>query len=69
MKPEEDIFGMDVARFGTYAGNREYIKAKTGQFYSRRFVMTYPNEQLWEGRPLHTAPAYDAMTEAGAKLG
>ena len=66
---EEDIFGMDVARFGTYAGNREYIKAKTGQFYSRRFVMTYPNEQLWEGRPLRTPPAYDSMTEAGAYWG
>jgi len=68
-EPEEDIFGMDVARFGDYAGNRQYIKAKTGQFYSRRFVMTYPNEQLWEGRPLRTSPAYDAMTEAGACWG
>ena len=34
----------------------------TGQFYSRRFVMTYPNEQLPAGRPLKTAPAHDAMT-------
>lgn len=66
---EEDIFGMDVARFGSYAGNREYIKAKTGQFYSRRFVMTYPNEQLWEGRPLRMSPAYDSMTEDGAHWG
>jgi dimethylglycine dehydrogenase len=41
----------------------------TGQFYSRRFVMTYPNEQLWAGRPLRMAPAYDAMTAAGAQWG
>jgi dimethylglycine dehydrogenase len=40
-EPEEDIFGMDVARFGSYAQSREYIKEMTGQFYSRRFVMTY----------------------------
>lgn len=66
---EEDIFGMDVARFGSYAENREYIKEKTGQFYSRRFVMTYPNEQLWEGRPLRMPPAYDEMTGAGAYWG
>jgi dimethylglycine dehydrogenase len=65
-EPQEDIFGMDVARFGDYAANREYIRQTTGQFYSRRFVMTYPNEQLWAGRPLRTAPAYDAMTAAGA---
>ena len=31
---------------------RDYIKQTTGQFYSRRFVMTYPNEQLPAGRPL-----------------
>ncbi len=68
-EPEEDVFGMDVARFGSFAENREYIRQMTGQFYSRRFVMTYPNEQLWEGRPLRMAPAYDAMTEAGAHWG
>jgi dimethylglycine dehydrogenase len=39
----------------------------TGQFYSRRFVMSYPNEQLWAGRPLRTAPAYEAMTANGAR--
>ena len=68
-EPEEDIFGMDVARFGSYAENRQYIKEKTGQFYSRRFVMTYPNEQLWEGRPLGMSPAYDEMTKDGAYWG
>lgn len=68
-EPEEDPFAMDVARFGSYAENRRYIKEKTGQFYSRRFVMTYPNEQLPEGRPLRMAPAYDAMTEDGAFWG
>ena len=68
-EPEEDVYGMDVARFGPYAENREYIRQTTGQFYSRRFVMTYPNEQLWAGRPLRTAPAFDAMTAVGAQWG
>ncbi len=68
-EPEEDIFGMDVARFGSYAENRHYIKEKTGQFYSRRFVMTYPNEQLWEARPLKMPPTYDAMSADGANWG
>ncbi len=68
-EPQEDVYGMDVARFGPYAENREYIRQTTGQFYSRRFVMTYPNEQLWGGRPLRMAPAYDAMTAAGAHWG
>ncbi len=68
-EPEADVYGMDVARYGKFAENREFIKQTTGQFYSRRFVMTYPNEQLPAGRPLKMAPAHDAMTEAGCQWG
>ena len=68
-EPEADVYGMDVARYGVWAENKQYIKETTGQFYSRRFVMTYPNEQLPAGRPLKTAPAYRDMTEAGALWG
>lgn len=68
-EPEADAWSMDIARYGGFASNREYIKQTTGQFYSRRFVMTYPNEQLPAGRPLKKAPAYDAMTAAGAQWG
>ena len=46
----EDVYGLDIARYGAYTSNREYIKQTTGEFYARRFVMTYPNEQL-PGRP------------------
>ncbi|MBC6416957.1 MAG: FAD-dependent oxidoreductase, partial [Rhodospirillales bacterium] len=68
-EPEADVYGMDIARYGDFQSNREYIRQTTGQFYSRRFVMTYPNEQLWAGRPLKTAPAYADMTAAGARWG
>ncbi|WP_306045516.1 FAD-dependent oxidoreductase [Nioella sp. MMSF_3534] len=68
-EPEADVFGMDVARYGDYAQNKRFIKETTGQFYTRRFVMTYPNEQLPAGRPLKMAPAHDAMTAAGARWG
>ena len=68
-EPEADAWSMDIARYGDFTSNREYIKQTTGQFYSRRFVMTYPNEQLPAGRPLKKAPAYDGMTAAGCKWG
>ena len=68
-EPEADVYGMDVARFGKFAENKEYIKQTTGQFYTRRFVMTYPNEQLPAGRPLKMAPAYSDMDAAGAVWG
>jgi len=66
---EADAWPMDIARYGDFTSNREYIRETTGQFYSRRFVMTYPNEQLWAGRPLKKSPAYDAMEANGAKFG
>ncbi|MEY8841532.1 FAD-dependent oxidoreductase [Cribrihabitans sp. XS_ASV171] len=68
-EPEADAWSMDVARYGDYAQNKRYIRETTGQFYSRRFVMTYPNEQLPAGRPLKMAPAHDAMSAAGCKWG
>ena len=67
--PQSDVFGMDVARYGPYAENKQFIKETTGQFYTRRFVMTYPNEQLPAGRPLKMAPAYSEMTAAGCRWG
>jgi dimethylglycine dehydrogenase len=66
---EADVFGMDVSRYGDYAQNKRFIKETTGQFYTRRFVMTYPNEQLPAGRPLKMAPAYSDMTAAGCRWG
>jgi dimethylglycine dehydrogenase len=66
--PGFDAFGMDVARFGPYAANDRYLRATTAQFYARRFVMAYPNEELPAGRPLKTSPCYDELLAAGARF-
>jgi len=66
---EADAWPMDIARYGPQHTTREYIRQTTGQFYSRRFVMTFPNEQLPAGRPLRMAPAYSEMAQAGARWG
>jgi dimethylglycine dehydrogenase len=68
-EPASDIYGMDIARYGAFASNREYIRQTTGQFYSRRFVMSYPNEQLPAGRPVKKPGAYRDMSDAGARWG
>jgi dimethylglycine dehydrogenase len=68
-EPDADVFGMDVSRYGDFAQNKRFIRETTGQFYSRRFIMTYPNEQLPAGRPLKMAPAYSDMTAAGCRWG
>lgn len=67
--PEADIYGMDIARFGLHQSNKEYIRQTTAQFYARRFVVTYPNEQLPAGRNVKTAGAFNDMSEANARWG
>jgi len=67
--PGADIFGMDVARYGSFASNDKYLRDTTAQFYARRFVIAYPNEELPAGRPLKMTPSYDAQKAAGAIFG
>jgi dimethylglycine dehydrogenase len=68
-EPGYDIFGMDVARYGSFASGNAYLKAMTSQFYARRFVISYPNEELPAGRPLKASPCYDALKAEGAVYG
>jgi dimethylglycine dehydrogenase len=67
--PGTDIFGMDVARYGRFASNDSYLRDTTAQFYARRFVIAYPNEELPAGRPLKTTPSYAAQQALGARFG
>ncbi|MEO6123928.1 MAG: FAD-dependent oxidoreductase [Ilumatobacteraceae bacterium] len=66
--PDGDIWGMDVARYGDYA-TLAYTNAKVRENYSRRFRITFPNEELPAARPLHTTPIYDRLTDHNAVWG
>jgi len=66
--PGADIWGMDVARYGDYA-TLEFTNAKVRENYSRRFRITFPNEELTAARPLHTTPIYDRLLDHNAVMG
>ena len=63
-----DIWGMDVARYGDYA-TLAYTNAKVRENYSRRFRITFPNEELPAGRPLHMTPVHDRLDGHNAVWG
>ncbi|UCH75400.1 MAG: FAD-dependent oxidoreductase [Rhodospirillales bacterium] len=67
-EPSRDVFAMDVARFGDYC-TKPYTLAKVRENYQRRFAISYPNEELPAGRPLHTTPAYEIWDGQGAVFG
>ncbi|MEQ8737212.1 MAG: FAD-dependent oxidoreductase, partial [Hoeflea sp.] len=58
--PGADIWGMDVSRYGEWATLR-YTNAKVRENYSRRFSISFPNEELPAARPQQTTPLYDIM--------
>ena len=67
-EPSRDVFAMDVARFGSYC-TRAYTRIKVTENYQRRFAISYPNEELPAGRPLHTTPAYGLWQASNAVFG
>lgn len=66
--PGFDIWGMDVARFGDWT-TMAYTNAKVRENYSRRFKVTFPNEELPAARPLRTTPIYARQKAANAVFG
>ncbi len=66
--PGFDVWGMDVARFGDWT-TPSYTKAKVMENYSRRFSISFPNEELPAGRPLHTSAIHDQLDAANAVWG
>jgi dimethylglycine dehydrogenase len=67
-EPSIDVWGMDVARFGAFA-TRDWGTIKSAENYSRRFILTYPNETLPAGRKQKTTALYDRLIARGAVMG
>ena len=67
-EPSIDVWGMDVARFGAFA-TRDWGRIKSAENYSRRFILTYPNETLPAGRRQKTTALYDRLIARGAVMG
>jgi len=67
-EPSINVAAMDIARFGDYA-TREYGTIKSAENYERRFLLTYPNEELPAGRKQKTTALYDRLVARGAVMG
>jgi dimethylglycine dehydrogenase len=67
-EPAIDVWAMDVARFGAFA-TRDYGTLKAAENYARRFILTYPNEELPAARRQKTTAIYDRLVAKGAVMG
>lgn len=67
-EPKLDLFGLDIARFGSWA-DKAFTRARVEDQYAHRFKIHFPNEERAAGRPARTRPAYDLQKEMGAVFG
>lgn len=67
-EPSIDVWAMDIARFGEFA-THDYGTIKSAENYTRRFILTYPNEELPAGRGQKTTALYDRLVARGAVMG
>ncbi|WP_420859496.1 GcvT family protein [Marivivens marinus] len=63
-----DMFGWDLARFGTWA-DKKFTKARVQDQYANRFSIHFPNEERSAGRPARVRPAYEMQKGMGAVFG
>ncbi|MEX0284052.1 MAG: FAD-dependent oxidoreductase [Paracoccaceae bacterium] len=64
-----DMFPWDMARFGHWANNKAFVKAKVEDVYAHRFAIHFPNEEREAGRPLRTRPVYEMQKAMGGVFG
>ena len=67
-EPAVDVWAMDIARFGEFA-THEYGAIKSAENYTRRFLISYPNEELPLARKQKTTALYDRLCARGAVMG
>ena len=67
-EPHLDMFGWDLARFGSWA-DKKFTKARVGDQYANRFSIHFPNEECSAGRPARVRPIYEMQKSMGAVFG
>jgi dimethylglycine dehydrogenase len=68
-QPSDNMWELDVRRFGPYAEAKSYVVARAQETYEREYAIHYPHEEMPAGRPLKTSPLYSALAERGAVYG
>jgi glycine cleavage system aminomethyltransferase T/glycine/D-amino acid oxidase-like deaminating enzyme len=68
-QPSDDMWELDIRRFGPYAEPKPYVAARASEVYEREYAVHYPHEELTAGRPLKVSPLYARLAGRGAVYG
>ncbi|MCY3984350.1 MAG: FAD-dependent oxidoreductase [Roseovarius sp.] len=64
-----DMFSWDIARYGLWANDKNFVKAKVEDVYANRFAIHFPNEEREAGRPMRKRPVYETQKQMGCVFG
>ena len=68
-QPSDNMWELDVRRFGPYASSTGYLVARAVEVFEDEYKIHYPDEERPAGRPLKTDPLYDRLLDKGAVMG
>ena len=68
-QPSDNMWELDVRRFGNYARATSYIVERASEVFEDEYKIHFPEEERPAGRPLKTAPLYDHLLAKGAVMG
>jgi dimethylglycine dehydrogenase len=68
-QPSDNMWELDVRRFGAYANARSYVVDRASEVFEDEYKIHYPEEERPAGRPLKTDPLYDRLVAKRAVMG
>src|SRR5579859_6230112 len=68
-QPSDNMWELDVRRFGPYANATSYVVARASEVFEDEYKIHFPEEERPAGRPLKTDPLYERLLAKGAVMG
>jgi dimethylglycine dehydrogenase len=68
-QPSENMWELDVRRFGDYARSTSYVVERASEVFEDEYKIHFPEEERPAARPLKTDPLYDRLVAKGAVMG
>ncbi len=68
-EPPQDLWSMDIRRFGQQFRSPRYTLAKANEIYETYYSIAYPGRERQAGRPLRISPVYPWHATHGAVFG
>jgi dimethylglycine dehydrogenase len=68
-QPSDNMWELDVRRFGEYARRSSFLAPRALDVYQREYAIHFPEEERDAGRPVRTNDLHDVLRARGAVMG